>query len=84
MSETNGMRLKEAIECLGYRFAHPELDGGAVAYEYQQAIRSGKPVSERLLAYNRDDVLALRFLVQEVEKLAASYPTTKSTSRPGT
>lgn len=81
---TRGMGLKEAVECLGYRFAHPELDGWAVAYEYQQAIRSGKPVPERLLAYNRDDVLALRFLVQEVERLAAGYSTTRFTRRPGT
>ena len=69
---TGGLGLKEAVECFGYRFAHLELHGWAVAYEYQQAIRYGRPVPERLLAYNRDDVLALRFLVQEVERLAAS------------
>ncbi len=65
------MRLKEAAECLGYEFSYPELDGWAVAHEYQQAIRSGKSVPDRLLAYNRDDVLALRFLIHEVERLAA-------------
>lgn len=63
--------LKEAVECLGYRFAYPELGGWQVGYEYQQAIRSGKSVPVRLLEYNRDDVLALRFLIQEVERLAA-------------
>lgn len=68
---TRGLTLKEAVEYLGYRFAYPELDGLDVALEYERAIRSGQPVPERLLAYNRDDVLALRFLVQEVERLAA-------------
>lgn len=67
---TKGLGLKEAAECFGYRFAHPEIDGWTVAYEYQQAVRTGQPVPEHLLAYNRDDVLALRFLVQEVERLA--------------
>lgn len=62
--------LTKAVECFGYRFAYPELDGWNVAYEYQQAIESGSPVPDRLLAYNRDDVLALRFLIQEVEQLA--------------
>jgi predicted RecB family nuclease len=71
---TRGMGLKEAAECLGYRFAHPDLDGFMVAYEYQKAIGANRPAPERLLAYNRDDVLALRFLIQEVEKLAATPP----------
>jgi predicted RecB family nuclease len=71
---TKGMGLKEAVECLGYRFAHPDLDGFGVAYEYQKAIQAGSSVPERLLMYNRDDVLALRFLIREVEKLAATPP----------
>lgn len=68
------LRLKEAVECFGYRFAYPELDGFMVANEYQRAVESGRPVPARLLAYNRDDVLALRFLIHEVEKLAATSP----------
>ncbi len=68
---TRGMGLKEAAECFGYRFAHPEIDGWAVAYEYQKAVESGSPVPQRLLEYNRDDVLALRFLIHAVERLAA-------------
>lgn len=68
---TRRMGLKDASACFGYSFAHPEIDGWQVAYDYQKAIQFGKPVPERLLAYNRDDVLALRFLVQQVEQLAA-------------
>lgn len=71
---SRGLRLKEAAECLGYRFTHSDLDGFEVAYEYQKAIQTGSPVPARSLAYNRDDVLALRFLIQEVEKLAANRP----------
>ncbi len=71
---TPGFGLKEVAMCLGYRFAYPEIDGWKVAYEYQQAVHHSSPVPDRLLAYNRDDVLALRFLVQEVEKLAATPP----------
>jgi predicted RecB family nuclease len=64
-----GFSLTEAASDFGYSFAYPEIDGWRVAYEYQQAIQLGKPIPEHLLAYNRDDVLALRFLVQEVEKI---------------
>lgn len=71
---TSSLGLKEAAACFGYHFAHPDLDGFGVGYEYQRAIQAGNSVPERLLAYNRDDVLALRFLIQEVEKLAATSP----------
>lgn len=67
---TRSLKLKEAAEYLGYRFAHSDLDGFMVAYEYQKALKSGHPVQEKLLSYNRDDVLALRSLLREVEKLA--------------
>lgn len=62
--------LKEAVACFGYRFTYPELDGFGVAYAYQQAVHFGKPIPEHLLAYNRDDVLALRFLIQKAERFA--------------
>lgn len=64
-----GFSLTEAASDFGYSFTYPGMDGWQVAYEYQQAIQSGKPPSEHSLAYNRDDVLALRFLVQGAEKL---------------
>lgn len=78
---SRSLKLKEAAECLGYHFAHSDLDGFMVAYEYQKAIQAGSAVPKRLLAYNRDDVLALRFLIQEVEKLAANPPRNSPVAR---
>lgn len=63
-----GFSLTEAASDFGYEFSYPEIDGWRIAYEYQQNIQLGKPIPENLLAYNRDDVLALRFLLQEVER----------------
>lgn len=78
---SRSLGLKEAAECLGYHFAYSDLNGFMVAYEYQKATQAGSAVPERLLAYNRDDVLALRFLIQEVEKLAANLPRNSLTAR---
>jgi len=61
--------LKEVAGAFGYRYRYPNLDGLAVAGEYLDCVRRGRPVPKRLLAYNRDDLLSLRFLVESVERL---------------
>lgn len=63
--------LKNLATQLGYHFAFPGLDGLQVAMEYERAIRQGKEVSQKLLRYNQDDVLSLRFVIHKIMGLSA-------------
>lgn len=64
--------LKPVATALGYQFAFPEITGFDVGYGYQEAISKRRRVPEQFLAYNRDDVLALRYVVQELLDRSAS------------
>ena len=61
--------LKDVAKAFGYRYQHPDLDGLAVAAEYLDHARRGRPVPPRLLEYNRDDLLSLRHLCEAVARL---------------
>jgi Icc-related predicted phosphoesterase len=61
--------LKEVASVFGYRYQHPNLDGLAVAGEYLECVSRGRPIPERLLAYNRDDLLSLHHVVECVAQL---------------
>jgi len=61
--------LKDVAQAFGYRYEHPDLDGLAVAAEYMDCARRGRSIPERLLAYNRDDLLSLQFLVDAVARV---------------
>jgi predicted RecB family nuclease len=61
--------LKEVATAFGYRYQHPDLDGLAVAAEYLYCVRTGRPIPNRLLEYNRDDLLSLRHLIEEIARL---------------
>ena len=59
--------LKEIGRHLGYHFAHAELDGVAVATEYQEHIDKVRDLDRRILQYNKDDVYALPYIINKLE-----------------
>jgi Icc-related predicted phosphoesterase len=72
---TAAFGLKEVAEAFGYSFRHRDLSGFDVGYQYQQAARNDQPVDRKLLEYNRDDVLAIRYILRAVAGLR--LPTSK-------
>ena len=68
--------LKDVARAFGYRYKHPDLDGLAVAAEYLDCARTGLPIPARLLEYNRDDLLSLHHLVEQVAQLCNEPSTT--------
>lgn len=55
-----GYALKGLGGYLHYGFRQNDLDGLAVALEYQRHIESGAPLDVRVLEYNEDDILRAR------------------------
>jgi Icc-related predicted phosphoesterase/uncharacterized protein YprB with RNaseH-like and TPR domain len=63
--DSNG--LSAVAEHIGYEFAHPNMDGIDVASAYLESDREEKEVPEEVFEYNRDDVLAVREIVEWLE-----------------
>ncbi|OFW26773.1 MAG: hypothetical protein A3J28_18685 [Acidobacteria bacterium RIFCSPLOWO2_12_FULL_60_22] len=62
-----GFDLKTVASYFGYQFRHPDLDGRMVPFEYDEYVRSQNPaVAKRLLEYNEDDVMSLRYIVRKL------------------
>ena len=59
--------LKPLGEYLGYRFKHADLDGLAVASEYESHISTKREIDARVFAYNEDDVCAMRHIVDRLK-----------------
>jgi len=57
--------LKDLGSYLKYPFRNPDLDGLAVALAYHRHAEEGKPLSNRILKYNEDDVKVLPFLISK-------------------
>ncbi len=66
--------VKEVADKLGYRFAHPDLDGLWVALAYEEHIRRREPLDPRMAEYNEDDVRALPYIVHQLEKHRQALP----------
>lgn len=65
--------LKRLCASLGYRYRYPDLDGLVVATEYFRRLEAGRtPITRRMSAYNRDDVMSLRFLCQQAEQICSA------------
>jgi len=57
--------LKDLGSFLKYPFKNPDLDGLAVALAYHRHAEEGKPLGNRILEYNEDDVRVLPFLISK-------------------
>jgi Icc-related predicted phosphoesterase len=57
-------------ELANYEYSHPEIDGFVVGSRYTRYLLDGEePNWDELLEYNRDDVLALKAVADELRKL---------------
>lgn len=65
-------KLSAVAEHVGYDFAYPSMDGIDVARAYLDSVRDGKDVPEKVFKYNRDDVHAVREIVEWLEAKGAS------------
>jgi uncharacterized protein YprB with RNaseH-like and TPR domain len=61
------MTLKDISRWCGFKPRHPEADGWDVARAYGSGNPS-KRLKQALLAYNEDDILSLKQVVQYIEK----------------
>jgi predicted RecB family nuclease len=57
--------LKDLGFFFEYPFRNPDLDGLAVALAYHRHTEGGKPLDNRILEYNEDDVKVLPFLASK-------------------
>jgi len=64
----NNYRLKEVGKYAGYPFKNDDLDGLAVAMEYANHITTGKKLERKYFEYNKDDVLAIPFIINYFRK----------------
>jgi hypothetical protein len=53
---------------VGYEFSHPNMDGRDVASIYANCVENREEVPDRVFEYNRDDVLAVKEIVEWVEQ----------------
>jgi Icc-related predicted phosphoesterase/uncharacterized protein YprB with RNaseH-like and TPR domain len=54
----------------GYNFTYPSMNGRDVATTYLNCLENNQAVPERLFEYNRDDVLAVKQIVDWMERAA--------------
>ena len=68
--------LKDISRYFGYRFAHEDLNGSMVAFEYIKHLEEKRPLDRRVLEYNKDDVQSLEHVVHMLERtrLAPTLP----------
>ncbi|MCH7977852.1 MAG: ribonuclease H-like domain-containing protein, partial [Acidobacteria bacterium] len=61
------LQLNDVASYLGYKYRHPELSGKAIPSEYNKYVRKPKAsLRKRLLEYNEDDVMSLRYVVRKL------------------
>jgi Icc-related predicted phosphoesterase/uncharacterized protein YprB with RNaseH-like and TPR domain len=61
--------IKDIGRYFGYRFAHEDLNGFMVAFEYIKHLEEKRPLDKRVLEYNKDDVQVLEHVVQMLERM---------------
>jgi Icc-related predicted phosphoesterase/uncharacterized protein YprB with RNaseH-like and TPR domain len=68
--------LKDISRYFGYRFAHEDLNGFMVAFEYIKHLEEKRPLDRRVLEYNKDDVQSIEHVVRMLERtrLAPTLP----------
>jgi len=59
--------LKELGAYLGYQFKFSDLDGMMVAIKYLQHLEDGKPLDQRLMKYNEDDVRVIEYIISTLK-----------------
>ena len=66
-------KLKDLASVLGYGFKHKEISGFDVGVFYESYLAKEKThfTMAEILAYNRDDVMSLPFLVDRINKIFA-------------
>ena len=66
---TSNFAVKDVGEYFGYSFKHTELGGLQVAVEYAKHLREGKPLDQRVLRYNEDDVRVIGHILRKTSQL---------------
>jgi Icc-related predicted phosphoesterase len=66
---TEGYTLSDVAGHAGYEFTYPSMAGDDVASIYMNCIDRGEVVPDKVFEYNRDDVLAVRSIVEWMEGL---------------
>jgi len=61
-------KLKDIGAYLDYPFKHEDLDGRLVACAYLEHLETGKKLPKKYLEYNKDDVFAIPFIINELSK----------------
>ncbi|MBE0517548.1 MAG: ribonuclease H-like domain-containing protein, partial [Methanophagales archaeon] len=63
-----GHGLQDITYYFGYPFKHPEKNGYHMGLEYQGFILGTleEPDWEKIIEYNKDDVLAMKYIIESV------------------
>ena len=63
-----GYSLSSVASYFGYRFKHPEKNGYHMGLEYQGFILGTleEPDWEKIIEYNKDDVLAMKYIIESI------------------
>jgi Icc-related predicted phosphoesterase/uncharacterized protein YprB with RNaseH-like and TPR domain len=67
---TTSNELSAVAGQVGYEFSRPNMDGRDVASIYANCVENGEEVPDRVFQYNRDDVLAVKEIVEWMEKVS--------------
>lgn len=65
--------LKEIGAYLEYEFKFSELNGMMVAIKYLQHLESGKPLDEKFLKYNEDDVRVIQYIISSLKSPSTRF-----------
>ena len=63
-----GYSLSSVVSCFGYPFKYPEKNGYHMGLEYQGFILGTleEPDWEKIIEYNKDDVLAMKYIIESI------------------
>lgn len=80
VSGTQNLQLKTLASALGYEFKHRDITGFEVGLQYSIYVQNPKNSVdwEKLLEYNRDDVMSMPFLVKKINESYKKYVELKS------
>jgi len=59
-------KVKDMGNFLGYPFKHDDLNGLEVAMAYLDHLKTGKPLSQEYFEYNKDDVMVLPHIIDQL------------------